>query len=50
MKVFPACAGMIPPFDVFLSSIVSVPRLRGDDPARVMNVDEKTLCSPLARG
>ena len=48
--MFPAYAGMIREFVAVQRHIISVPRIRGDDPADGTNVIVSYMCSPHTRG
>ena len=48
--MFPASAGMIPRRVLLSIIIVSVPRIRGDDPYTQQQITELYECSPHPRG
>ena len=48
--MFPAPAGMSPPFIYSSSSFLDVPRTRGDEPAATNFAPAGTECSPHPRG
>ena len=50
MTVFPAGAGMIRPKEALGTSMLCVPRRRGDDPTFLEAQGWTTKCSPQARG
>ena len=48
--MFPASAGMILGISNALIVVISVPRIRGDDPASFLRRPLLLLCSPHPRG
>ena len=48
--VFPACAGMFLPVIVDTIRILGFPRVRGDVPETIMNLEQFKTFSPRARG
>ena len=48
--VFPAYAVMIPIANIVQSGLLSVPRIRGDDPPGATEWNHVSLCSPHTRG
>ena len=48
--MFPAYAGMIRMMTKWITKRLCVPRLRGDDPAVIRDLNKQVKCSPPTRG
>lgn len=49
-SVFPVYVGMIPVHRILCTAVASVPRVCGDDPARVATFHQRESCSPCMWG